>query len=196
MATEITNQQQTNLQPRQLASLGLETLQTNPVMSIEDAVRRTTKQISSYNKDGCKTEIVQYIKVQLVQTLTYLGSFDIATEYQVRRMAERIFTVAWLLTIPELEYFFQSFCDGAYGKLYGGRSVNPQDIMSALQTYLVEVQQARGEAERERQKQADKEDTKRMHETAISYEEYLQRKGKKESITNPLQFIQESFKNR
>lgn len=171
-------------------------MQSSPVTSVEDAVRRTTKQISSYNKDGCKAEIVQYIKVQLVQTLTYLGSFDIATEYQVRRMAERIFVTAWMLTIPELDYFFQSFCDGAYGKLYGGRSVNPQDIMSALQTYLVEVQQARGEAERERQKQADREATKRMHETAISYEEYLQRKGKKEDTTNPLQLIQESFKNR
>jgi hypothetical protein len=175
--------------------LELETLQSNPPNSVEDAVRRTTKQISFYNKDGCKTEIVQYIKVQLVQTLTYLGSFDIATEYQVRRMAERIFAVAWMLTIPELEYFFQSFCDGAYGKLYGGRSVNPQDITSALQKYLVEVQQARGEAERERQKQADKEATKRMHETAISYEEYLQRKGKMGDTPNPLQLIRDSFKN-
>lgn len=110
-------------------------------------------------------------------------------------MAERIFAVAWMLTIPELEYFFQSFCDGAYGKLYGGRSVNPQDITSALQKYLVEVQQARGEAERERQKQADKEATKRMHETAISYEEYLQRKGKMGDTPNPLQLIRDSFKN-
>lgn len=171
-------------------------MQDSPPISIEDAVRRTTKQLSSYNKDGCKAEIVQYVKVQLVQTLTYLGSFDIATEYQVRRMAERIFSVAWMLTIPELNYFFQSFCDGIYGKLYGGRSVNPQDIMSALQTYLAEVQQARGEAEMERQKEADKAATKRMHETAISYEEYLQKKGSKVSATNPLQLIQESFKNR
>lgn len=171
-------------------------MQDSPLISIEDAVRRSAKQLSSYNKDGCKAEIVQYVKVQLVQTLTYLGSFDIATEYQVRRMAERIFSVAWMLTIPELSYFFQSFCDGVYGKLYGGRSVNPQDIMSALQTYLAEVQQARGEAEMERQKEIDKAATKRMHETAISYEEYLQRKGSKVPTTNPLQLIQESFKNR
>ncbi len=174
----------------------LQTLKDNPPLNITDAVRRSRKQLSVYDKEGNRAELVQHIKIRLVETLTYLGAFDIATEYQVMRMADRIYACSWCLTPDELDYFFLSFSDGVYGKLYGGRSINPQDVMSALQNYISEVGQARGDIERERLQAEEKQKTRQMRENAVSYEEYCRMKGKPVDTPNPLEQALKSFSNK
>ena len=99
------------------------------------------------------------------------------------------------MTTAELSYFFTAFEDGQYGKLYAGRSVNPQDIMQGLLQYQNLLLEARGDIEKKRRLEKEKEDHRKMKENAVTYEEYLRLVGKTPTPGEPdlLQRLQDSI---
>lgn len=99
------------------------------------------------------------------------------------------------MTTAELSYFFTAFEDGQYGKLYAGRSVNPQDIMQGLLQYQDSLLEARGDIEKKRRQEKEKEEYRKMKENAVTYEEYLKLIGKTPipDEPNPLQRLQDSI---
>lgn len=173
----ITTQHQTLQRKQPVSSITQEIRKNRPVTLI-DAVGRSGTALAVYNKNGVKSQVLQHIKICLIETLQYLGAFEITSEYQVQKMSERINAVAYWLSMEELDFFFQSFCDGIYGKLYGGRAVNPQDIMQALQTYMRDVQEARGDAENIKRQENERQEAIEAKRNAITYEEYARLKGK------------------
>ncbi len=193
MANEIIQQHQKTLQQKQPASLAIQEICNNRPVSLLDAVGRSGKALSVYNKEGTKAQVIKHISVCLIETLQYLGAFKVVSEYQVQKMSARIFAVAYWLSIEEIDFFFQSFCDGAYGKLYGGSSVNPQDIMQALQSYMRDVQDARGDVENTKRIENERIANIEMKRNAISYEEYAKMKGKPANSPNILEVIQNSL---
>ena len=180
METErrITNQRQSSLQQKLPVSLELAAVRKNPPVSLNDAVGRSEKALSLYSSEQQDKAISLWIKECLIRTLTYLGAFDIVTEYQIERLARRIQERSYFMTIAELSYFFTAFEDGQYGKLYAGRSVNPQDIMQGLLQYQDSLLEARGDIEKKQRQEKEKEEHRKIKENAVTYEEYLKLKGK------------------
>ena len=166
------------MQRKQPVSSITQEIRKNRPVTLIDAVGRSGTALAVYNKNGVKSQVLQHIKICLIETLQYLGAFEITSEYQVQKMSERINAVAYWLSMEELDFFFQSFCDGIYGKLYGGRAVNPQDIMQALQTYMRDVQEARGDAENIKRQENERQEAIEAKRNAITYEEYARLKGK------------------
>ena len=166
------------MQRKQLVSSITQEIRKNRPVNLLDAVERSGTTLAAYNKNGVKSQVLQHLKICLIETLQYLGAFEITSEYQVQKMSERINAVAYWLSMEELDFFFQSFCDGIYGKLYGGRAVNPQDIMQALQTYMRDVQEARGDVENKKRQEQERQEAMEAKRNAITYEEYVRLKGK------------------
>jgi hypothetical protein len=166
------------LQRKQLVSSITQEIRKNRPVNLLDAVERSGTTLAAYNKNGVKSQVLQHLKICLIETLQYLGAFEITSEYQVQKMSERINAVAYWLSMEELDFFFQSFCDGIYGKLYGGRAVNPQDIMQALQTYMRDVQEARSDVENAKRQEKERQEAMEAKRNAITYEEYVRLKGK------------------
>jgi hypothetical protein len=164
-------------------------------MSLNDAVGRSEKALSLYSSEQQDKAISLWIKECLIRTLTYLGAFDIVTEYQIERLARRIQERSFFMTIAELSYFFTAFEDGQYGKLYAGRSVNPQDIMQGLLQYQDSLLEARGDIEKKQRQEKEKEEHRKIKENAVTYEEYLKHKGKTLTPGEPdlLQRLQDSI---
>ena len=50
-------------------------------------------------------------------------------------MARRIRNIYYYLSPSELTYFFESLIGGCYGKIYVGDTINPQNLMEALQKF-------------------------------------------------------------
>lgn len=120
-------------------------------ISIEDAVSRKQDAISIIRKDKDKLKgLITWVKGRLIEVFTYLGAFDKVTEYQVFMLAQRICNKFFYLTPTELDFFFISFVNGEYRKLYNYNSVNPQDIMMSLIDFEKDLLIARGEAEKKR----------------------------------------------
>lgn len=140
------------LQPRQPESLA----QTKPSgyyppTSFEDAVRRKQDAISVVRKDeGQMQRLILWVKARLIEVFSYLGAFDKVSEYQILTLAKRICDKFFYLTPAELDFFFVSFTNGEYRRLYNSSSVNPQDIMMSLIDYEKDLLVARGEAEKRR----------------------------------------------
>ena len=118
--------------------------------------------------------LVGWVKGRLIELFTYLGAFDIVSEYQIQMMATRICTRYYYWTATELDYAFECFANGDYGKLYhinhkNGEpsAINPQDLMEAFQSYEVDLLTERGRIEEERMKEEqakkDAEEAKKPH---------------------------------
>lgn len=192
---QIANQRQSSLQQKQPVSLELAAVRKSPPVSLSDAVSRSEKALSSYLSEQQDKAVSLWIKECLIRTLTYLGAFDIVTEYQIEKLARRIQDRSYFMTTAELSYFFTAFEDGQYGKLYAGRSVNPQDIMQGLLQYQNSLLEARGDIEKKRRLEKEKEEHRKMKENAVTYEEYLKLIGKTPTPgePNPLQRLQDSI---
>ena len=136
-----------------------------------------------------------WIKVMLIELLTFLGAMETVTSYQIKGMAARIRHEYYHLTPSELTYFFYSFSMGDYGKLYSGRTVNPQDILIALKAYMSELYEKRVEYDnRQKQVQQEKESEKARRE-AISYQQYRKLKGLPEDYPNLLEQVKKLLKD-
>lgn len=71
-------------------------------------------------------------------------------------MARRIRNIYYYLSPSELTYFFESLVGGGYGKIYVGKTINPQNLMEALQKFDTEraqmLSQMESDANKERKK--------------------------------------------
>lgn len=126
-----------------------------PPSSLAEAVNRTSVALSVIRQQHL-ADPVFWIKRKLIEVFSYLGVFSKISEYQVKVLAQRICDKYYYLTPAELDFFFVAFTNGEYRKLYGGDTVNPQDVMMSLIEYEKDVLHARGIAEQKRQAEEDK----------------------------------------
>ena len=84
----------------------------NRPTSIADAISRGGKTILSVQKERGLQPLVGWVKGRLIELFTYLGAFDIASEYQIQVLATRICTKFYYWTIQELDFAFLAFADG------------------------------------------------------------------------------------
>ena len=132
-----------------------------PPTSLADAVSRNQRAISFLRRQK-SDELMWWVKKKLIEVFTYLGAFGKITDFQLKTLAQRICDKFYYITPAELDFFFVAFTNGEYRKLYGGDTVNPQDIMMSLVEYEKDLLYARGIAEEKRQ--AEEEAHKRAEE--------------------------------
>lgn len=112
-------------------------------------------------KQGGLRSLVGWVKGRLIELFTFLGVFDIVTEFQIQMLATRICVKYHYWTTAELDYAFVQFMEGKYGKLYqhkhdeGNTTINPQEILVALDSYQKELLAERGRVEDEQRKQEE-----------------------------------------
>ena len=119
----------------------------------------------SVQKQGGLRSLVGWVKGRLIELFTFLGVFDIVTEFQVQMLATRLCTKYYYWTTTELDYAFIRIMEGKYGKLYQYKheykeksctTINPQDLMIALDSYEKELLLERGRVEDERRKEEER----------------------------------------
>lgn len=158
---------------------------TDVITSVHNAVERegmSLVQIDNYFKPGASE---WWIRVQLIDLFMVLGAFESTTTYQFNAIAKRIRNEYFHLTPAELTRYFYEFSLGDYGKLYVGRSVNPQDILIGLKEYVWRLNQARADYDSEKLAAKQKKEMEEAKKNAVSWEEYCKRKGK-DPTKNPL----------
>ena len=112
-------------------------------------------------KHGGLRSLVGWVKGRLIELFTFLGVFDIVTEFQIQMLATRICVKYHYWTTTELDYAFVQFMEGKFGKLYqhkhdeGNTTINPQEILVALDSYQKELLAERGRVEDEQRKQEE-----------------------------------------
>ena len=112
-------------------------------------------------KHGGLRSLVGWVKGRLIELFTFLGVFDIVTEFQIQMLATRICVKYHYWTTTELDYAFVQFMEGKFGKLYqhkhdeGNTTINPQEILVALDSYEKELLSERGRVEDELRKQEE-----------------------------------------
>ncbi len=119
-----------------------------------------------------------WLKKMLIELFTFLGAFDSVTVYQVNALSARIRQEYYHLTPDELTNFFYSFSLGDYGKLYAGRTVNPQDILIGLKDFMYILFEQRALVDGEKLAKKQKQEAIEAKKNAISWEEYCKRKGR------------------
>ena len=97
-----------------------------------DAVKKGGMSLVQIDNHFAKGASEWWIKVMLIDLLTFLGAMESVTSFQVKGIAARIRQEYYHLTPSELTHFFYFFLIGDYGKLYTGRTVNPHDILIVL----------------------------------------------------------------
>lgn len=136
-----------------------------------------------------------WIKVMLIDLFTFLGAMESVTPFQVKGIASRIRQEYYHLTPSELTYFFYSFSMGDYGRMYSGRSVNPQDILIGLKEFMRQLYEKRVQYDNDqKQIQLEKErEDSRKH--AVSFDKWRELRGIDKDKESPLNKIN-SFTNK
>ena len=88
-------------------------------------------QIDNYFSKGASE---WWIKVMLIDTLSFLGAMENITSFQVKGLASRIRQEYYSMTPSELTYFFYSFSMGDFGEMYTGKNINPQRLLMAMKS--------------------------------------------------------------
>ena len=152
------------------------------IRSVYDAVSRegmSLKSIDAYFGEGAS---LTWLKLMLTDLLKYLGAFDITTVSQIKGTAERMRLLCANMTPSELTYFFMSFSVGDYGKLYAGRSVNPQDILIGLKEFKANVFEQRAIYEDAKQQRKREEEYEQYKKDSIGYDEWKKLRGIEEGV--------------
>ena len=129
--------------------------------SFSEAICKSNTTLLTIQKQGGLRSLVGWVKGRLIELFTFLGVFDIVTEFQVQMLATRICVKYHYWTTAELDYAFVQFMEGKYGKLYqhkhdeGNTTINPQEILVALDSYEKELLSERGRVEDELKKQEE-----------------------------------------
>lgn len=155
------NREQTILQQRQQESL-VPIIKDKPnyirPTSFADACTKSRTTLLSVCMQRGLPSLVGWVKGKLIELFTYLGVFDIVTEYQVQMLAARICAKYHYWTTTELDYAFVTIMDGKYGKLFqhkhddNNTTINPQDIIEALNKYEQDMLAERGRQDDERRR--------------------------------------------
>lgn len=136
-------------------------------LSLYDAAKENSLALSVVDKTMGNGVALRWVKIQLIEVLSFFGAFENCSEFQIVTLARHIRNKYYYLTLAELSYFFEAFEDGTYGTFYVGKSVNPQNIMEAIKKFEDDVILQRERVyneklnkERERQNKIDKEKEK------------------------------------
>ena len=148
-------------------------------------------QIDNYFSKGASE---WWIKVMLIDLLTFLGAMDSVTSYQVKGIAARIRQEYYHLTPSELTHFFYSFSMGDYGKLYAGRTVNPQDILIGLKEYMYHLYEQRAQYDSDQRKIKQEQELEQSKREAVDFEEYKRLKGLPKDYKTPHEKVKEYIK--
>ena len=165
------------------------------IRSVYDAVSRegmSLKSIDAYFGEGAS---LTWLKLMLTDLLKYLGAFDITTVSQIKGTAGRIRLLCANMTPSELTYFFMSFSVGDYGKLYAGRSVNPQDILIGLKEFKANVFEQRAIYEDAKQQRKREEEYEQYKKDSIGYDEWKKLRGIEEGVLEKIKKHFEENKN-
>ena len=126
-----------------------------PVYSLTSALEDTNT-LASLDNDYGEGFALKWVKAQLLDTFRLLGAGNSVNSIQVVFMARRIRNIYYYLSPSELTYFFESLIGGGYGKIYVGNTINPQNLMEALQKFDSEraqmLSQMESDANKERKK--------------------------------------------
>ena len=165
------------------------------IRSVYDAVSRegmSLKSIDAYFGEGAS---LTWLKLMLTDLLKYLGAFDITTVSQIKGTAERMRLLCANMTPSELTFFFMSFSVGDYGKLYAGRSVNPQDILIGLKEFKANVFEQRAIYEDAKQQRKREEEYEQYKKDSIGYDEWKKLRGIEEGVLEKIKKHFEENKN-
>lgn len=152
------------------------------IRSVYDAVSRKGMSLGNIDDYFGEGASVTWLKLMLTDLLRYLGAFDVATVAQIKGTAERMRLLCTSMTPSELTYFFMSFSVGDYGKLYTGRSVNPQDILIGLKEFKANVLEQRAIYEDRKQQRKREEEYEQYKKDSIGYDEWKKLRGVEEGV--------------
>ena len=164
------------------------------ITSAYDAVKQGGMSLVQIDKHFSKGASEWWIKVMLIDLLTFLGAMDSVTPFQVKGIASRIRQEYYHLTPSELTYFFYSFSMGDYGKLYAGRTVNPQDILIGLKEYMYHLYEQRAQYDSDQRKIKQEQELEQSKREAVDFEQYKKLKGLPEDYKNPFEKVKEFIK--
>lgn len=126
-----------------------------PIPSLVSALKDTNSLVD-IDKKFEEGLALQWVKAELLDTFWLLGAGNSVNSSQAVFMARRIRNIYYYLSPSELTYFFESLVGGGYGKIYVGNTINPQNLMEALQKFDSEraqiLSQMESDANKERKK--------------------------------------------
>lgn len=159
------------------------------ITSAYEAVKRGGMSLVQIDSHFSKGASEWWIKVMLIDLLTFLGAMESVTPFQVKGIASRIRQEYYHLTPSELTYFFYSFSMGDYGKMYSGRSVNPQDILIALKEYMYQLYEKRVQYDNDQKRIKQEQEAEQARREAVDFEEYKRLKGLPKDYKNPVEKV-------
>lgn len=162
------------------------------IISAYDAVKQGGMSLVQIDNHFSKGASEWWIKVMLIDLLTFLGAMDSVTPFQVKGIASRIRQEYYHLTPSELTYFFYSFSMGDYGKMYSGRSVNPQDILIALKEYMYQLYEKRVQYDNDQKRVRQEQEAEQARREAVDFEEYKRLKGLPKDYKNPFERLKDA----
>ena len=165
------------------------------IRSVYDAVSREGMSLNSIDAYFGEGASLTWLKLMLTDLLKYLGAFDITTVSQIKGTAGRMRLLCANMTPSELTYFFMSFSVGDYGKLYAGRSVNPQDILIGLKEFRAKVFEQRAVYEDAKLQRKREEEYEQYKKDSIGYDEWKKLRGIEEGVFEKIQKHFEENKN-
>lgn len=154
------------------------------IKSAYDAVSRKGCSISEIDNHFGHGASEVWLKTMLVEQMFFLGAFDAAKSVQIKMIASKIRQEFYYMTPAELTYFFYKFSFGDYGKLYTGRTINPQDILIGLREFSHEIKNARITLEEEEKKQEMERKYSEWKKNSVSYSEWKKMRGKENETSN------------
>ena len=148
-------------------------------------------QIDNYFSKGASE---WWIKVMLVDTLSFLGAMENITSFQVKGLASRIRQEYYSMTPSELTYFLYSFSMGDFGEMYTGKNINPQRMLMALKSCNENLQEERIKYEQEKVRIKKEMEAEKDRREAVDFEQYKRLKGLPEDYKNPFEKVKEFIK--
>ena len=126
-----------------------------PIPSLVSALKDTNSLVD-IDKKFEEGLALQWVKAELLDTFWLLGAGNSVNSSQAVFMARRIRNIYYYLSPSELTYFFESLVGGGYGKIYVGNTINPQNLMEALQKFDTERAQMLSQMETDANKERKK----------------------------------------
>ena len=139
-------------------------------------------QIDNYFSKGASE---WWIKVMLIDTLSFLGAMENITSFQVKGLASRIRQEYYSMTPSELTYFFYSFSMGDFGEMYTGKNINPQRLLMALKSCNEKMREERISYEADKERARKEQEAERDRREAVDFEQYKKLKGLPDDYKNP-----------
>ena len=148
-------------------------------------------QIDNYFSKGASE---WWIKVMLIDTLSFLGAMENITSFQVKGLASRIRQEYYSMTPSELTYFFYSFSMGDFGEMYTGKNINPQRLLMALKSCNEKMQEERIAYETDKERIRKEMEVEKDKREAVDFEQYKKLKGLPKDYKAPFERVKEFIK--